>query len=115
MNTTKRELTDDLLTFLDEKINSGRKSDSPPALSNYQLETSRCNLNQVINDEGAIFIEAGSNCGGFNQYFYYKNKDNDIYLMDFYAQEFQNYYKITGDNNVWHKMVNITENQYPDV
>lgn len=101
METTMREISEDLLTYLDNQIKTKRQSHSAPPLSNYQTATSKANFEKIVNENGPAFIDAGSNAGGYSQYYYYKNKNNEIYIVDFYVQEFESYYKIENDNDSW--------------
>ena len=63
-------------------------------LSNYQNSASKANFQQIQDNCGPAFIDAGSNAGGFSHYCYYKNKNEEMYLFEFYLQECVSFYKI---------------------
>jgi hypothetical protein len=94
MNTTKREMTPELIEHLDSQIKKVRESTSLPCLSNYQTSASKANFKQIQDNCGPAFIDAGSNAGGFSHYCYYKNKNEEMYVLEFYCQECVSFYRI---------------------
>ena len=107
ISNVERTLTKELKNKLDGFIEENREKEEPPCLSNYQIFGSLSNYDDVLKSDVPIFKEAGSNAGGHYAYFYYKNSENNIYIMEFYMQTYQSSYKITDDNNKFHRWMGV--------
>jgi hypothetical protein len=103
VQTTREEISmsEELISYIDQQINTKRETKTVGALSNYQNAISKANFQKVFNNDGPAMISAGSNAGGYTQYNYYKNKNNEIYILEFYVQEFECYYKIEKEDDSW--------------
>ena len=110
ISNVQRKLTEDLKNKLDGFIEENRVNKQPPSISYNQIFGSASNYDDVIKSDVPIFKEAGSNAGGFYAYFYYKNSENNIYIMEFYMQKYQGSYKITDDDGTFHRYMGIVSN-----
>lgn len=110
ISSLEREMTPNLKTKLDGFINQEKNRINIPNISAYQVGPSLANYQDVLNSENPMFKEAGSNAGGFYAYFYYKSSDKNIYIMEFYMQNYQGSYKITDDNDKFHRYMGFISN-----
>jgi len=104
-NTFYTDLNPELITELDSYINSNKPSIISPALSNYQLTTVSENLKIIKQKNQPGYIYAGDYAGGYHHLNYYRHSNGNIYIINFYLQEFDCYYTL----DLWSK-INIRDN-----
>ena len=79
---------------------------TPPSIKNtlscYQLQTSRKNYQSILSETEPSYIYCGATGGGRNHMIYYKSRDQNVYILCFYIQEFTSYWAV---DNQWEKHI----------
>ena len=85
-------LSTEIISKLDSYIDNNPPSTNISALSNYQIPISISNLETIKNSNQTSYIYAGDFSGGYYYCNYYRHSNGNIYVMNFYLQEFEEYY-----------------------
>lgn len=91
-NKLNSDLEPELISKLDSYINDNKSKSYESFLSNYQIETSFNNLEIIKKSENPSYIYAGDFSAGYYHCNYYKHTNGNIYVMNFYLQNFEEYY-----------------------
>lgn len=95
MNSTLyTNLDSALISELDNYIDSNEPSTPAPPLSYSQINTVTENLEIIKQQKQPGYIYAGDYASGYNYMNYYKHSNGNIYIMKFYLQEFDCYYRL---------------------
>jgi hypothetical protein len=86
------DLEQELISKLDSYINDNKSKSHVSCLSNNQIPTSFSNLEIIKKSEKPSYIYAGDFSGGYYHCNYYKHTNGNIYVMNFYLQNFEEYY-----------------------
>ena len=85
------DLKPDLISKLDSYIDNNKPS-KPSCLSNHQIPISISNLETIKKTNEPSYIYAGDFSSGYYYCNYYRHSNGNIYVMNFYMQNFEQYY-----------------------
>ena len=86
------DLKPEQISELDSYIDNNKPSSNPSCLSNAQMPISISNLETIKNSNQPSYIYAGDFSSGYYHCNYYKHTNGNIYVMNFYMQQFEHYY-----------------------
>jgi hypothetical protein len=86
------DLKPEQISELDSYIDNNKPSSNPSCLSNAQMPISISNLETIKNSNQPSYIYAGDFSSGYYHCNYYKHSNGNIYVMNFYMQQFEHYY-----------------------
>ena len=71
-------------------------------LSCYEIPKSRENYEAILKETNPCYIYCGASGGGRNHMIYYKSRDQSIYILCFWIQEFTAYWSVDDE---WEKHI----------
>jgi len=95
-------LSEDEINQFESWMNGVTPQSIKNTLSCYQLQTSRKNYQSILSETEPSYIYCGATGGGRNHMIYYKSRDQNVYILCFYIQEFTSYWAV---DNQWEKHI----------